>query len=55
MMVNWPRAPRLVNRRDFTGQERYSESELRKALNDNITERKIDAMKSLGTGDPTVL
>ena len=26
-------------------QERYSESELRKALNDSITERKIDAMK----------
>lgn len=29
-------------------QERYSESELRKALSDSITERKIDAMKSHG-------
>eukprot|EP00438_Fugacium_kawagutii_P005780 Skav220132 [mRNA] locus=scaffold4510:52742:57079:- [translate_table: standard] len=27
--------------------QRYSEAELRKALNDNITERKIDAMKRL--------
>eukprot|EP00435_Cladocopium_sp_Y103_P024130 s2022_g5.t2 len=31
----------------YFDEERYSESELRKALNDSITERKIDAMKRL--------
>ena len=31
-------------------QERYSESELRKALLDNIIDRKIDAMKWLPQG-----
>eukprot|EP00434_Breviolum_minutum_P029662 symbB.v1.2.026220.t1/scaffold2604.1/size115680/1 len=31
----------------YFDEERYSESELRKALSDSITERKIDAMKRL--------
>lgn len=59
MLVNFTRTRPWISwlRPSARRQERYSESELRKALNDNITERKIDAMKSLGShggtcGDP---
>ncbi|CAE8620919.1 unnamed protein product, partial [Polarella glacialis] len=31
----------------YFDEERYSESEIRKALNDNLTDRKIDAMKRI--------